>query len=106
MTRKQEGRALTETSDKRTVRIRIEGRVQAVGFRDWMRQAARALGLTGWVRNRRDDSVEAVISGDAALVDDLLELCRRGPPLAQVAEVTVLAEEDGTFSTFEIRPTA
>ncbi len=91
---------------RRTVRIRIDGQVQGVAFRDWMKRTCRELGLTGWVRNRRDDSVEAVISGDPELVADLTELCHRGPPLAQVAEVTVLAEEDGTFSTFEVRPTA
>jgi acylphosphatase len=90
----------------RTVRIRIDGRVQGVAFRDWMERTAQSLGLTGWVRNRRDGSVEAVISGDAALVEDMLELCRQGPPAAQVSDMAVLAEEDATFSDFEIRPSA
>ena len=90
----------------RTVRIRIEGRVQGVAFRDWMERRAQTLGLTGWVRNCRDGSVEAVIAGEAALVEDMVELCRRGPPAARVSAVAILGEEDGTFAGFEIRPTA
>jgi acylphosphatase len=89
----------------RTVRIRIEGRVQGVFFRDWMQNEARSLGLTGWVRNRRDDSVEAVISGDPALVDDMLARCRRGPPAARVDDLAVLAEEDASFASFDTKPT-
>ena len=90
----------------RTLRIRIEGRVQGVAFRDWMERRARTLGLTGWVGNRRDGSVEAVISGDPALVDDMLARCRQGPPAARVTDLAILAEESGTFADFEIRPTA
>jgi acylphosphatase len=89
----------------RTVRIRIEGRVQGVAFRDWMDREARELNLTGWVRNRRDGSVEAMVSGDAALVEDMLDRCRHGPPAARVSDVTVLAEEDATYARFDIRPT-
>lgn len=95
------------TADLRTARIRITGRVQGVAFRDWMERTASDLGVTGWVRNRRDGSVEAVISGEPALVADMLELCRRGPPAASVRDVEVLAEEDdASFSDFEIKPTA
>lgn len=90
----------------RTLRIRIAGRVQGVAFRDWMERASRKLGLTGWVRNRRDGSVEAVISGEPELVADMVELCRRGPPAAQVSDVAILAEEDATFAAFEIKPSA
>ena len=91
----------------RTVHIRIEGRVQGVAFRDWMERTASALGVTGWVRNRRDGSVEAVISGKAGLVADMLELCRRGPPAATVRNVEVLGSQDEAgLSGFEIRPTA
>lgn len=92
-------------SDNRTVRIRITGHVQNVAFRDWMQRTARALGVAGWVRNRRDGSVEAVVSGAPDLVADMLELCRRGPPAAQVGDVAILAEEDENPSGFEIRPT-
>jgi acylphosphatase len=90
----------------RSVRVRIEGRVQGVSFRDWMQSQARSLGLTGWVRNRRDNSVEAVISGDPALVDDMLTRCRQGPPAARVADLAILSEDDETFADFEVRPTA
>jgi acylphosphatase len=70
-----------------TVRLRISGRVQGVAYRAWMAQEAAALGVSGWVRNRRDGSVEAVISGPEEAVRDLVERCRRGPPLARVAAV-------------------
>jgi acylphosphatase len=90
----------------RAVRIRIEGRVQGVAFRDWMQSQAQSLGLAGWVRNRRDGSIEAVISGDPDLVEDMLARCRQGPPAARVTNLAVLAEEDETFAAFEIRPTA
>ena len=90
----------------RTVRIRIEGRVQNVTFRDWMQGEARSLGLTGWVRNRRDGSVEAVISGDPASIDDMLARCRQGPPAARVSDLAILSETDESFADFEIRPTA
>jgi acylphosphatase len=93
-------------SENRNLRIRMTGRVQGVSFRDWMQGEARTLGLTGWVRNRRDGSVEAVISGDPALVDDMLARCRQGPPAARVTDLAILAEEDGTFADFEVRPTA
>ena len=89
----------------RTVRVRIEGRVQGVFFRDWMRGEARSHGLTGWVRNRRDGSVEAMISGDPASIDDMLTRCRQGPPAARVTDLAILAEEAATFADFDIRPT-
>jgi acylphosphatase len=70
-------------------RLRIRGRVQGVGYRYWAVGQARALGLRGWVRNRRDGSVEAVAAGP----DDALELfvaaCRRGPRAARVESVDV-----------------
>ena len=68
--------------------LRIEGRVHGVGYRDWLVQEASRLGLYGWVRNRRDGSVEAVVAGDAAAVQELLTLCRRGPALARVDRIT------------------
>jgi acylphosphatase len=68
-------------------RLIISGRVQGVGYRDWMVARARALGLTGWVRNCPDGTVEALISGDAPAVAELLRACRHGPRLAVVAEI-------------------
>jgi acylphosphatase len=68
-------------------RVFISGRVQGVGFRYWMIGEAERLGLTGWVRNLRDGTVEALIEGDEAAVEEMLRLCRRGPPGAQVGGV-------------------
>ncbi len=68
-------------------RVVIRGRVQGVGYRDWMEERASALGLHGWVRNRADGSVEALIAGDADAVEELLRACRRGPRLAEVSSI-------------------
>jgi acylphosphatase len=71
----------------------IVGRVQGVGFRDWMVDQAQRLGLSGWVRNRRDGAVEALIAGDIPAMEELSRLCRRGPRLAEVVSITeVLAD--------------
>lgn len=90
----------------RSVHVRIEGRVQGVWFRDWMQREARSLHLTGWVRNRRDGSVEATISGDPAAIDDMLARTRQGPSAARVSNLAILSEDDETFADFEIRRTA
>lgn len=65
----------------------VTGRVQGVGFRDSAAQAALALGVHGWVRNRRDGAVEALAQGDADAVDRFVEWCRKGPPSAIVRNV-------------------
>lgn len=75
--------------DVRTVRVRIEGRVQGVGYRYWTERTAIDFGLSGWVRNLRDGSVEAVFSGEPAKVDAAIERCRQGPRSAVVASVSV-----------------
>jgi acylphosphatase len=62
----------------------IRGHVQAVGFRAFVRDAAEERYLEGWVRNRRDGSVEAVFAGPPATVADMIEACRRGPPMSRV----------------------
>ena len=80
--------------ERRTVRVRIEGRVQGVGYRAWVERTAQGLGLEGWVRNRRDGSVEAVLAGPAEAVADMLARCRQGPRLAEVAGVVELAPDD------------
>jgi acylphosphatase len=90
----------------RTVHLRIEGRVQGVGYRDFVEMRAATLGLSGWVRNRRDGSVEAVVQGPPATVDDMLEQCRRGPPGSRVDRVEIVGEGVGAFDGFEVRPTA
>ena len=68
-------------------RLVICGRVQGVGFREWMVENARMLGLAGWVRNRVDGSVEALVAGDIAAVEEMLRLCRRGPRMADVLSI-------------------
>ncbi len=65
----------------------ISGRVQGMGYRDWMVREATRLGVEGWVRNRADGTVEALVAGDVAAVQALLSACRRGPPLARVSEI-------------------
>ena len=67
--------------------LRIEGRVQNVGYRAWMVREARRLGLSGWVRNRPDGSVEAVVAGPEPAVQALLTACRRGPVAAHVDRI-------------------
>ena len=71
-------------------RLTIRGRVQGVGYRAWLVDAATALGVLGWVRNRRDGVVEALVQGDAAAVESLISRCRRGPPSARVTEIATL----------------
>ena len=68
-------------------RLIISGRVQGVGFRVWMVEKARELGVSGWVRNRIDGSIEALVAGDTAAVEELLRLCRRGPRMAEVVSI-------------------
>jgi acylphosphatase len=70
-------------------RLTITGRVQGVGYRDWAIATGRRLGVTGWVRNRLDGSVEALIVGDETTVGRMIEACRRGPPMAKVDEIDV-----------------
>ncbi|MGH6826672.1 acylphosphatase [Methyloceanibacter sp.] len=72
--------------------VKIEGRVQGVYYRAWTDQMARELGLNGTVRNANDGSVEAVFSGPADKVDEMLRRCADGPPDAQVSKVTVMKE--------------
>src|SRR5580692_1660333 len=67
--------------------LTIRGRVQGVGYRAWVEYQARVHGLEGWVRNRRDGSVEAVFAGPASAVAEMVASCRRGPSSARVAAV-------------------
>ena len=89
----------------RTIRhFVITGRVQGVGFRFYMQRKARELGVTGWVRNRRDGSVEAVIQGEPDVVESMTAWTRRGPPSAAVNEVKI-TDGTGDYVTFETLPT-
>jgi acylphosphatase len=72
-----------------TVHLRISGGVQGVNYREAMRREGERLGVTGWVRNRTDGSVEAVVQGPPASVDEMVAWARRGPPAARVDSVQV-----------------
>lgn len=87
-------------------RLVIAGRVHGVGFRAWMVREAQARGLSGWVRNRTDGSVEALIAGDTPAVEELVRLCRRGPRMAEVfsidEDLTDPPEEEGFYTAAEV----
>ncbi len=86
------------------VYMRIYGIVQGVGFRFFVLMHARRLGLKGYVRNMPDGSVEVVAEGPKEALEELIKLCRRGPPAAVVESVDVRWEEPkGEFEDFEIR---
>ncbi len=89
--------------DFKTIHVVIEGRVQGVWFRGWTRQQALALGLGGWVANRRDGSVEAEFEGPAVAVDDMITQCRQGPPHASVISVESTDVPRRNFQSFEVR---
>ncbi len=87
------------------VHVRIHGKVQGVWYRAWTAEEARDLGLDGWVRNRRDGTVEAVFAGAPDDVERMIALCRAGPPLAGVTQVEVGPEDGAVKPGFEQRPT-
>ena len=87
-----------------TLHLRIFGRVQGVGFRYYTQREARRRNVAGWVRNRHDGSVEAMIQGPQEAVDDLIQWIRHGPPNARVTDVQI-GEGEGEYSAFEQRPT-
>lgn len=91
------------TSDHKTVRALVYGRVQGVFFRDSCQQHARGLGVKGWVRNRPDGTVEAVFSGHPADVDTLVSWARTGPPHARVTNVQVEEAAEPGLTGFEVR---
>ena len=85
-------------------RLTIAGRVQGVGYRAWMRREAVRLGVSGWVRNRSDGAVEALVYGDSAAVEELLRACRLGPPLAAVTSITEELDEPELEPGFQMLP--
>ena len=85
--------------------LRIHGLVQGVYYRQSLQEQAQALEVTGWVRNRLDSSVEAVICGSPQALEHLIEWSRTGPPAAVVSEV-VVTETQGRYTGFERLPTA
>ncbi len=93
------------TERRKSVRVRIEGRVQGVGFRAWVERNALRRGLDGWVRNRRDGGVEAVFAGPAGAVDAMVAECHQGPRASAVAMVRVLDEPAAVSQGFTVGPT-
>jgi acylphosphatase len=87
------------------VRVVVEGRVQGVGFRAWAIGEAARQGLRGWVRNRRDGTVEGLFIGAPEAVDAMVEACRRGPRLAQVSRLAREPAEDDGSTDFRGRAT-
>ncbi|MCH7888927.1 MAG: acylphosphatase [Proteobacteria bacterium] len=91
------------------VRVRIEGRVQGIGFRYWTIDQAAALGLRGWVRNRIDGAVEAVFAGPGEAVAEMVRRCHDGPAFAHVERVERVAEDpeaEPVGPGFHVAPTA
>ncbi|HEX8986420.1 MAG TPA: acylphosphatase [Rhodocyclaceae bacterium] len=86
-------------------RLVVTGYVQGIGYRYSMVMAARRLGITGWVRNRRDGSVEAMVAGDAEAVAAIIDWARHGPSGAEVEHVAVELGS-GSFSDFTQEATA
>jgi acylphosphatase len=84
-------------------RVLVRGHVQGVFFRDTIRTKAREIGVTGWVRNRPDGAVEAVFEGDPGLVEEMVALCRQGPPLATVEAVEAVEEAVEGIHGFSVR---
>ena len=97
---------MTEPSETKSVRVRIEGRVQGVWFRAWTVEEATKRGLRGWVRNRRDGSVEAQFSGPTTLVNEMVEACKKGPPHAVVQGIIAGDVRDDGEPGFQALPTS
>jgi acylphosphatase len=92
----------TDQQATRTVTVRIEGRVQGVYYRVWTYETAQSLSLDGTVRNMSDGSVEAVFSGPADTVADMLRRCEDGPADARVTKVVVTAEGGSVAPGFKV----
>ena len=83
--------------------VPVTGLVQGVFFRAWARDEAQALGVSGWIRNCSDGSVEALLEGEAEAIEELIDLLREGPPGAQVEDVEIEEADREGLSSFEVR---
>ena len=83
--------------------VRITGRVQGVFFRSWTRDQARELGVSGWVRNVSDGSVEAHLEGAPDSVEQMIERMRSGPPSARVEDLKIREASVEDLGSFEVR---
>nr|KYP36970.1 Acylphosphatase [Cajanus cajan] len=95
----------SESSSTKTERVVIKGRVQGVFYRNWTIENATQLGLKGWVRNRKDGSVEALFSGSVDAVQEMEQRCRRGPSDALVTGIQVFPSDDDPGTGFHRKPT-
>ena len=87
-------------------RLIVTGRVQNVFYRDWFVEQARSLGIDGWVRNRADNSVEAVVEGPSEMIDRIIDRAREGSPASRVAHVAISDDApDETLDGFRKRAT-
>jgi acylphosphatase len=91
------------TAPRRRQRLLIQGRVQGVFFRASVCEQARSLGLSGWVRNLPDGTVEAVAEGDQGAIEALVKYCFEGPPLARVTGIERTDEPPEQLTSFELR---
>jgi len=96
---------MTRTADSVAVRARIYGTVQGVWFRGWTEVEANSLGLFGWVRNRKDGSVETLLIGKKATVDEMVRRLGDGPPAAEVDRIETEDAVGVAPKRFEVKPT-
>lgn len=96
---------MTGEEAPRAILALITGEVQGVWFRAWTVQEAGKRGITGWVRNLRDGSVEALFCGPRAALDDMLAACREGPPLARVENIELEDADPPAEARFVQAPT-
>ena len=92
-------------NSSQAVRVRISGRVQGVWYRAWVRETVERMGLTGWVRNRLDGSVEALFVGPESDVEAMIKACWTGPPAAQVDHIETTPAQGIAPNRFDIKPT-
>ena len=88
-----------------SIRLVIHGRVQGLGYRAWAVETATHLGLSGWVRNRSDGTVEAVFRGEESVIADMFEACKTGPKSAQVDRIESFTYKEEISGLFAARPT-
>lgn len=88
-----------------TCHLTIIGLVQGVGYRAWLSGQAQKAGVNGWVRNRTDLSVEALLEGPSDVIERLIRSCYQGPPSSKVESVLVAASDEGVAAGFSVLPT-
>lgn len=89
----------------KTIRVVVSGKVQGVGYRHFIEDAARRLALDGWVRNRLDGTVELLALGEAMVLEELIAACRQGPAAGRVDQVDITEESEVPIAGFHRRPT-